>query len=348
MSGAMAEQTKSAKRLHMCALLTLAATFLLVCSGGIVTSKGVGMSVPDWPTTYGYNMFLFPFSKWVGGIFYEHSHRLIASAVGLMTLILAGTILVVDRRRWVKYLGVAAFVAVCLQGLLGGLRVTLYKDEIGIFHAILAQSLLCMAGILAVATSGKFLRGEWDFFHPDSVLRNLALATTALVFLQLGLGATMRHEHAGLSIPDFPLAYGKWLPDTSPDAIAAINVIRAADGQVPTNALYIWVQMAHRAVAFLILAGVIAVFQRAASSRLRVTKSWSLVWMVLVMLQVTLGALTIWSNKSVHVATTHMAVGALTLLLGVLFSFRLCRSVGAGRFRIADPAISPAQASGSA
>ena len=347
MSGSMAEQTKSAKRLHVCALLTLTATFLLVCSGGIVTSKGVGMSVPDWPTTYGYNMFLFPVSKWVGGVFYEHSHRLIASAVGLMTLILAGSILVVEKRRWVRYLGVAAFVAVCLQGLLGGLRVTLYKDEIGIFHAILAQSLLCMAGILAVATSGRFLRGEWDFFNPDPVLRNLALATTALVFLQLGLGATMRHEHAGLSIPDFPMAYGKWLPDTSPEAIASINVTRTAEGQVPTKAFYIWVQMAHRAVAFLILAGVIAVFQRAAaSSRLRVTKFWSLAWMILVMMQVTLGALTIWSNKSVYVATTHMALGALTLLLGFLFSFRLCRSVGAGRFRIADPTISPVQASG--
>ena len=105
--------------------------------------------------------------------------------------------------------------------------------------------------------------------------------------------------------------------------------------------------MAHRAVAFLILAGVIAVFQRAAaSSRLRVTKFWSLAWMILVMMQVTLGALTIWSNKSVYVATTHMALGALTLLLGFLFSFRLCRSVGAGRFRIADPTISPVQASG--
>ncbi|MEI8310727.1 MAG: COX15/CtaA family protein, partial [Verrucomicrobiota bacterium] len=114
--------TRSAKGLHLWACLTLAATLLLLWSGGIVTSKGVGMSVPDWPTTYGYNMFLFPVSKWVGGIFYEHSHRLIASGVGLMTLVLAAWILLADPRRWVKYLGAAAFVAVCLQGLLGGLR----------------------------------------------------------------------------------------------------------------------------------------------------------------------------------------------------------------------------------
>src|ERR1041384_6748811 len=71
------------------AVFTAAATLVLICAGGLVTSRGVGMSVPDWPNTYGYNMFFFPISKWVGGIFYEHTHRLIASAVGLLTCILA-------------------------------------------------------------------------------------------------------------------------------------------------------------------------------------------------------------------------------------------------------------------
>lgn len=334
---------KSAQGLHIWTLLTLAATFLLLCSGGIVTSKGVGMAVPDWPTTYGYNMFLFPVSKWVGGIFYEHSHRLIASGVGLMTMVLAVWILAVDHRRWVKFLGVAAFLAVCLQGLLGGLRVTLYKDEIGIFHALLAQAFLCAVGVLAVATSGRFLRGEWDVFHPDPLLKNLVLATTVLVFFQLGLGATMRHEHAGLSIPDFPLAYGKWIPDTSPEAVAAINATRAAAGEVPTNALFIWVQMVHRAVALLILLCVVAVFHRAATRcRLRTVKAWSTAWLGLVAAQVLLGAWTVWSNKAADIATIHMAVGALTLLLGSLFSFRLCRATGAERFRISEPQISPA------
>ena len=333
--------------LHLWALLTLAATFLLLCSGGIVTSNGAGMTVPDWPTTYGYNMFLFPISHWVGGIFYEHTHRLIASGVGLMTLVLAVWILAKDPRRWVKALGAAAFVAVCLQGVLGGLRVTLYKDELGIFHALLAQAFLCALGILAVATSRRFLRGEWDFFHPDPVLRYLVSATTALVFVQLGLGATMRHEHAGLSIPDFPLAYGKWIPDTSPDAIAAINAARTAADQMPTNALFIWVQMLHRAMAGLVLLGVVAVFRRAAkTSRLRATKAWSSAWLGLVALQVLLGAWTIWSNKAADVATAHMAVGALILLLGALFSFRLCRAAGAQRFRSPDPLISTARASG--
>jgi len=338
--------SKSGKWLHLWALLTLAATYILLCSGGIVTSKNVGMSVPDWPTTYGYNMFLFPVSHWVGGIFYEHSHRLIASGVGLMTVILAVWIFMVDSRRWVKFLGIAAVIAVCLQGLLGGLRVTLYKDELGIFHALLAQAFLCAVGILAIATSGRFRRGEWDFFSPDPVLRNLVLATTVFVFVQLGLGATMRHEHAGLSIPDFPLAYGKWIPDTSPRAVEAINVVRVADNEVPTNALFIWVQMAHRALAMIILLGVAVVYRRSmTASRLRVTKFWSSVWLGLVLAQVALGAWTIWSNKAADVATAHMAVGALTLLLGAVFSFRLCRAAGTQRFQVPEPRISPALAS---
>jgi cytochrome c oxidase assembly protein subunit 15 len=334
---------KKLTALHIWTLLTLAATLFLLCSGGIVTSKGVGMSVPDWPTTYGYNMFLFPVSKWVGGIFYEHTHRLVASGVGLMTLVLSAWLLAADSRRWVKWLGVAVFLAVCLQGLLGGLRVTLFKDEIGIFHALLAQGFLCAVGILAVATSPAFRRGDWDIFNPDPVLKNLVLGTTVLVFLQLGLGATMRHEHAGLSIPDFPLAYGRWIPDTSPAAVEKINAARVDAGEPPTKALFIWMQMAHRAVAVLIVLGAAAVFRRASrASRLRMTKSWSAAWLAMIGIQAGLGAWTIWSGKAADIATTHMALGALTLLLGAVFSFRLCRAGEARRFW--GPETSPALA----
>lgn len=338
--------TTSQRVLHAGALATLAATFFLLCTGGIVTSKGVGMAVPDWPTTYGYNMFLFPVSQWVGGIFYEHSHRLVASAVGLMTMILAAGLLAFDRRRWVKWLGFAAFLGVCLQGLLGGLRVTLYKDELGIFHALLAQAFFCAIGILAVATSPNFVRGTWDIFNPDRTLRNLVAGTTVLIFFQLGLGATMRHEHAGLSIPDFPLAYGQWIPDTSPAAIEKINAQRAADNEVPTNPLFIWIQMAHRAVAVAILAAAVAVWYRASSrSRLRATKSWSTAWLGLIVAQGGLGAWTIWSNKAADVATAHMALGAILLILGVVFSFRLFRATEPGRFSVPEPGLAPAFAS---
>ena len=78
--------------LHCFALLTALATLALIALGGLVTSHGVGMAVPDWPNTYGYSMFLFPVSQWVGGILYEHSHRLMGALVGLLTLLLAGAL----------------------------------------------------------------------------------------------------------------------------------------------------------------------------------------------------------------------------------------------------------------
>lgn len=318
--------TPARRAVHVWAVLTAAATLFLLCSGGIVTSKGVGMAVPDWPTTYGYNMFLFPIERWVGGIFYEHAHRLIASGVGLMTLVLAAALLAVEPRRWVRHLGVAAFLAVCIQGLLGGLRVTLYKDEIGIFHALLAQAFFCTLGLLAVATSRAFIGKTWDALCLDLPLRRLVTAATVVIFLQLGLGATMRHEHAGLAITDFPLAYGALVPDTSPARIAEINSIREAAGQMPTNAVFIWVQMAHRIVAVAICALVFAATWRAFRTLQDIrVRLWSAAWSLLLVVQFFLGAWTIWSGKAPWVATAHVAFGALALLLGVLLSFRLIR-----------------------
>src|SRR5437588_9464604 len=109
--------------LHRFAVVTAIASLLLICLGGLVTSKEVGLSVPDWPTTYGQNMFAFPYSKWVGGIFYEHSHRLIASSVGFLTIGLAIWLALREPRRWVRRVGWLALLAVIAQGVLGGLTV---------------------------------------------------------------------------------------------------------------------------------------------------------------------------------------------------------------------------------
>src|SRR5438093_7623331 len=144
---------RSAQWLHRFAWFTSIATLLLICSGGMVTSKGVGLAVPDWPTTFGYNMFLFPVSKWVGGIFFEHTHRLIASTVGFLTIILAIWIWRGDSRHWVRNLGVIALAGVIFQGILGGLRVTMLKDEIGIFHACIAQAFLALLVVIALVTT---------------------------------------------------------------------------------------------------------------------------------------------------------------------------------------------------
>jgi cytochrome c oxidase assembly protein subunit 15 len=339
MDASLATVTPRRVALHVWSILTLGLTFLLLCSGGIVTSKGVGMSVPDWPTTYGYNMFLFPLSGWVGGIFYEHSHRLIASVVGLMTMILAVWTLSMEPRRWVKNLVVIAFLAVCVQGMLGGLRVSLYKNEIGIFHATLAQAFLCLLGVICIVTSPRFIRGRWDVFLPDSTLRNLAIAATVLIFLQLGIGASMRHAHAGLSIPDFPLAYGKLIPDTSESVIESINAARVADDQMPTTVAQIWLQMAHRAMAVVIFVFVGAVAARSFLNPLaRSAAVWCGVWFLMICAQIALGAWTVWSNKAADVATAHMALGAFSLLFGVILCFRLYRGDQSARFIMPDKA----------
>src|SRR5438045_63916 len=222
--------SKSMSWLNRFAWFTTFATLLLICSGGMVTSKGVGLAVPDWPTTFGYNMFLFPASKWIGGIFFEHTHRLIASTVGLLTLILAGWLWRAEDRKSVRILGLIAVGAVILQGVLGGLRVTMLKDEIGIFHALLAQAFLGMLIVIVLATSRLWFRiSEIDSIpRATRTLFRVVICTTILIYVQLGLGATMRHQHRDLSILDFPLAYGALVPDTSPAKLAEINAWRDA------------------------------------------------------------------------------------------------------------------------
>src|ERR1051325_2597094 len=125
----------------------------------LVESHEAGMAVPDWPTSYGYNMFLLPFAKWwhAGNIFYEHGHRLFASGVGVLTTILAVWLWLKEPRAWVRGLGAAAFLAGGFQGVLGGLRVVLVKDAIGIFHALLAQVFFVLTCAIALVTGRGWL-----------------------------------------------------------------------------------------------------------------------------------------------------------------------------------------------
>src|SRR5205807_1871564 len=155
---------RSTTWLNRFAWLTAVATLFLICSGGMVTSKGVGLAVPDWPTTFGYNMFLFPVSKWIGGVLFEHTHRLIASTVGFLTIILAIWLWRIEDRQSVKTLGLIAVAGVILQGILGGLRVTMLKDQIGIFHACLAQAFLGLIVLIAIVTTNF-----WCSFVPVDV-----------------------------------------------------------------------------------------------------------------------------------------------------------------------------------
>jgi len=312
---------KSARWLNRFVWFTAFATLLLICSGGMVTSKGVGLAVPDWPTTFGYNMFLFPVSKWIGGVLFEHTHRLIASTVGFLTIILAVWLWQTEDRPAVKTLGLIAVAGVILQGILGGLRVTMLKDQIGIFHACLAQAFLGLIVLIAVVTTNF-----WRSLAPVDVdpkkfvrIKTIAIATTIAIYVQLALGATMRHQHKDLAILDFPTANGAWIPDTSATALAKISAWRDARALSDVDAFQIWLQMAHRFVAMLIGIAVIGFCVRIwkdahASAALRRLSIW---WVVLFLLQLTLGASTVWSNKAADVATAHVAVGAIMLSFGV-------------------------------
>src|SRR5437588_6437686 len=176
-------EPKSMSWLNRFAWFTAFATLLLICSGGMVTSKGVGLAVPDWPTTFGYNMFLFPVSKWIGGVLFEHTHRLIASTVGLLTIILAIWLWRTEDRQSIKTLGLIAVAGVILQGILGGLRVTMLKDQIGIFHACLAQAFLGLIGLIAVVTSNfwrSLARVDVDL-KKFARIKTIAIATTIAI-----------------------------------------------------------------------------------------------------------------------------------------------------------------------
>ena len=305
---------------HRFAWFLALATLFLICSGGMVTSKNAGLAVPDWPTTFGYNMFFFPISKWIGGIFFEHVHRLIASTVGFLTIILAVWLWRAESRRWLRILGLVALGAVILQGILGGLRVTMLKDEIGIFHACLAQAFFGLLVFIAVATSRFSMQGRPRSM--PALLVWLPLATTILIYGQLALGATMRHQHRDLSILDFPLAYGQVLPDTSPARIAAINQWRDARAFSDVTAAQIWLQIAHRFGALLVAVGVIGFWlaQRRLSEREFILERLAGLWVLCVLGQIGLGAWTIWSNKAADIATAHVALGATILALGISIS----------------------------
>ncbi len=179
---------------HRLALATSGATFLLILAGGLVTNTGAGLAVPDWPTTFGYNMFLYPWSKMVDGILYEHSHRLVGSVVGLLTLTLALLLWAVESRRWLRWLGAVALGAVVLQGVLGGLRVVLLQDGLAIIHGALAQAFFGLMASLALFTSREWKVGPATIRGGAAGrLLGLCALTTGVVYLQLVVGALVTH-----------------------------------------------------------------------------------------------------------------------------------------------------------
>lgn len=179
---------------HRVALAAAVLTWPLLLVGGSVTVYRVGMAVPDWPTTFGMNMFLFRFWESSWGVFIEHGHRLYGSLVGLACIILAVWFLAAEPRRWLKVLGVGALVAVILQGILGGYRVRMNSTELAFIHGCTAQAFFALMVALCVFTGRQWSDPRTIGVGPDpSHLRRRAAVTAFLVYVQITLGAWLRH-----------------------------------------------------------------------------------------------------------------------------------------------------------
>lgn len=186
---------------HRLAGATVATTLLLIFVGGVVTNTGSALAVPDWPTTYGYNMFLYPPSMMVGGIFYEHSHRLLGSLVGMLTVALALWIWRAEERVWVRRMAAAAVVGVILQGVLGGMRVLFQAGKIAIVHGCLAQAFLSLMVGLTVATSRWWYDAEAVSDADEALaLRNRAFFAAASFYLQIVAGSLVTHTGGRLDL----------------------------------------------------------------------------------------------------------------------------------------------------
>lgn len=335
-------------RLHLFTVIFVIATFTLVILGGTVTSKGVGLSVPDWPTTYQYNMFLFPPSLWNGGVFYEHTHRLLGSLVGMLSIAVAVWLWLSQKHRpWLPWVGVGALALVIIQGVMGGLRVTEMSTALAVIHGITAQLFLCLTVLIAAATSRfwsqrRFL--EIESPRGAGSLRLLAMLMLAAMLVQLILGATMRHNGAGLAIPDFPTSYGRLVPPLSQTEISAA-ISRTPYEEIPVyfTPAQVGVHFAHRvwALAVLAMAGWVMARASLAFPNQDAVKRPVLALGALLILQIALGVLVIWTGRHPEVATAHQATGAATLATATLLAIRLhllCRAPQNGRQRADSPA----------
>jgi heme a synthase len=289
---------------HRLAVVTAAATYGLLFLGGLVTSTGSGLAVPDWPLSFGQ---VFP--AMVGGVLFEHGHRLAATTVGLLTLTLSGWTVVREERPGVRALGLTMLFVVILQGVLGGITV-LYKLPLAVSatHACLAQIFFCLAVTMAVVTAPAWGPPRAHPIELGAPLPALASCATGAVFVQLVLGALVRHMGAGLAIPDFPLAFGRVVP--------------------PFDTPLITVHFAHRvgaiAVATMVVTVASAVFRRHRGERGLVRLAG--LALALLVAQVALGASIIWTHRAVVPTTTHLVVGAALLATCLVMTLQSGRS----------------------
>jgi cytochrome c oxidase assembly protein subunit 15 len=288
--------------LHRFAIFAAAATFVLVFAGGLVTSTGSAMAVPSWPLDAGR---LIP-QQWGAGVLFEWGHRAIAGTVSILTLTLALWVWIVERRAWVRYTALAAVALVVVQAVLGGITVLLNLPlTFAVAHAMTGQAFFCLMVAIALFTSpGWQAMAPVARLHSRASLTPLAAATTSIIYLQIIIGALMRHMHAGLAIPDFPLAFGHLVP--------------------PMFSLPIAVNFAHRCGAVVVTAMVLWTVARTLREYRDEPslRRAALGLLVLLAMQIGLGAATVLSRRAVVPTTSHVAVGAAVLATCLALTLR--------------------------
>jgi cytochrome c oxidase assembly protein subunit 15 len=307
--------SRSLVTLHRFAILAAAATFVLVFAGGLVTSTGSAMAVPSWPLDAGR---LIP-SQWGAGVLFEWGHRAIAGTVSILTLMLALWVWMAERRAWVRYTAFAAFGLVVAQAVLGGITVLLNLPlAVAVAHAMTGQAFFCLMVAIALFTSPRWdTSPRWETTAPTprapgrGALTELAAATTVIIYVQIVIGAVMRHMHAGLAIPDFPLAFGRIVPPMFSMPIAVNFAHRC--GAVAVTAMVLWT-----VARALRLYGDEPAIRRPALGLL-----------VLLAMQIGLGAATVLSRRAVIPTTSHVAVGAAVLATCLALALRAYHVEGA-------------------
>lgn len=278
------------------AKLTAASTLFLIYAGAMVTSTGSGLAVPDWPLAFG---MVFP--PMVGGIFYEHGHRLVATTVGFLTLVQAFWLQFREPKAFVRKLGWASLIAVLAQGALGGLTVIfLLPPAISVSHASLAEIFFLLNVSIAFFTSKLYGSLSAKETAGDRGVATIGKLLLGAVYLQIFLGAVMRHLKAGLAIPDFPLSFGRIVPDFSSPGVD--------------------IAYAHRAWGIVVGLAIIVLAPRIfRAAEPFVKKAYGLL-VALVIVQITLGAFTIWTAKHPVVTSFHVMTGAATLATTLVFA----------------------------
>jgi cytochrome c oxidase assembly protein subunit 15 len=312
---------------HRWAVALACATFPLLWVGGLVTTTDAGMAVPDWPTTYGYNLFLYPWSTWFAAPwdpFVEHGHRLLGATVGMFTIALMAVIWRKDDRRWMRWLAVAALALVIFQGVLGGMRVRLDERTLAMLHGCTGPLFFAVTIALVVFTSKRWRAQEGSSGGTETAnpapIRYLATVTCVLVYLQILLGAVVRHVPTVAEPNTFAMAVRFHLFLA---AILTLHII-ALTWLVRRRAKHI-----KPLAGFATILGILIAIQLLLGMATWMEKfalpSWAADWMGHGNVVISDGG---WLQT--HIITAHVAVGSLLLATSLalaLYSLRLLRGL---------------------